>query len=120
MTRILAGSACGFSGSLHCIGMCGPLAHSLPGPDTSRLRFLLERLRYNLGRAMAYTALGGAVGGQNRFDAAYTPHLNAQNPFSGEQIPEPGRVLTTGLAVQFSGVPSKMSPRSRITDRFFL
>jgi len=28
-------------------------------------------------------------------------HLNAKNPFSGTQIPEPGRVLSTTLTVQF-------------------
>ncbi|MFP4227573.1 MAG: sulfite exporter TauE/SafE family protein [Salinivenus sp.] len=66
MTWLLAGCVFGFLGSLHCVGMCGPLALSLPGRDASRLRFLLERLLYNLGRAMTYTALGGMVGAAGR------------------------------------------------------
>lgn len=41
------------------------------------------------------------VGVENLFDVAYTNHLNSKNPFSGAQIPEPGRVFTTDLAVRF-------------------
>jgi sulfite exporter TauE/SafE len=62
MTWILAGLAFGFFGSVHCVGMCGPLALSLPGADRLPARFLVDRLLYNLGRAVTYTALGGAVG----------------------------------------------------------
>jgi iron complex outermembrane receptor protein len=32
---------------------------------------------------------------------SYTNHLNARNPFSGARVPEPGRVVTTNLTVQF-------------------
>lgn len=62
MTWTLAGLAFGFFGSLHCVGMCGPLALSLPGSQQQRTRFLAERLLYNLGRVITYTALGGVVG----------------------------------------------------------
>ncbi len=62
MNWLLAGCAFGFVGSLHCIGMCGPLALSLPGEGQGRVQFAVERLLYNLGRAMTYTALGGVVG----------------------------------------------------------
>jgi len=41
------------------------------------------------------------VGVQNLFDVAYTNHLNAKNPFSGARIPEPGRVVSTTLTVEF-------------------
>jgi iron complex outermembrane receptor protein len=41
------------------------------------------------------------LGVENLFDAAYVNHLNAKNPFSGAQLPEPGRVLTTNLTVRF-------------------
>ena len=41
------------------------------------------------------------VGVQNLFDGAYAHHLNAKNPFSGARIPEPGRVVSTTLSVQF-------------------
>jgi len=59
---MLAGLAFGFFGSVHCMGMCGPLALSLPGTDQLPGRFLLDRLLYNLGRVVTYTLLGGLVG----------------------------------------------------------
>jgi len=59
---MLAGLAFGFLGSAHCVGMCGPLALSLPGADRLPGRFLLDRLLYNLGRGLTYTLLGGLVG----------------------------------------------------------
>ncbi len=62
MNWIVAGLAFGFLGSAHCVGMCGPLALSLPGADRMRGRFLFERLLYNLGRAVTYAGLGGLVG----------------------------------------------------------
>jgi hypothetical protein len=62
MNWILAGLAFGFFGSVHCAGMCGPLALSLPGADQSRVRFVVERVVYNLGRVLTYTLLGGLVG----------------------------------------------------------
>jgi iron complex outermembrane receptor protein len=41
------------------------------------------------------------AGVENLFDVTYTNHLNAKNPFSGAQLPEPGRVVTTNLTVRF-------------------
>jgi sulfite exporter TauE/SafE len=48
----------GLVGSLHCAGMCGPLALALPSAGTSAPAFLLGRLAYNLGRILTYCALG--------------------------------------------------------------
>jgi hypothetical protein len=62
MNWIFAGLAFGFFGSVHCVGMCGPLALSLPGADQPRVRFVRERVVYNLGRVLTYTLLGGLVG----------------------------------------------------------
>lgn len=62
MEWALAGLAFGFAGSVHCVGMCGPLALSLPGAGQVRWRYLAERLLYNLGRAVTYALLGGVVG----------------------------------------------------------
>lgn len=53
----------GLAGSLHCVGMCGPIAIALPrSPSDSRMAFLQGRLLYNLGRAITYTALGVVFG----------------------------------------------------------
>lgn len=59
--------ALGFAGSLHCLGMCGPLALALPGGrDASITRRLLGRLVYNLGRITTYAAFGLAAGSLGR------------------------------------------------------
>ncbi len=55
----------GLVGSLHCAGMCGPLALAVPSGGYSGLRFLASRTVYNLGRLVTYCALGlvfGVVG----------------------------------------------------------
>lgn len=52
----------GLLGSLHCLGMCGPLAMALPGkPGESQGSFLGGRLAYNSGRIFTYSLLGGIV-----------------------------------------------------------
>ena len=56
----------GLGGSLHCVGMCGPLALALSAGRGRTARFLVSRLLYNGGRTVTYTALGlvfGLVGG---------------------------------------------------------
>ncbi|HWO57788.1 MAG TPA: sulfite exporter TauE/SafE family protein [bacterium] len=52
----------GVLGSLHCIGMCGPIALALPAGGGSRGRVLIGRLVYNAGRVTTYMLLGAAVG----------------------------------------------------------
>ncbi len=60
--EILAAFFIGFFGSLHCIGMCGPIAIALPVPNSSNLSFLTGRILYNLGRVVSYSILGGMFG----------------------------------------------------------
>jgi len=62
----------GLFGSLHCIGMCGPIACALPnangaGPGSGRLAplgsaVLGNALLYNLGRTLTYSLIGGMMG----------------------------------------------------------
>jgi sulfite exporter TauE/SafE len=52
----------GLVGSLHCAGMCGPLALALPGVQDRTPGFLLGRVAYNLGRIVTYSALGIMLG----------------------------------------------------------
>ena len=59
---LVAGLAFGAFGSVHCVGMCGPLALSLPGKHQPRWQFWAERGLYNLGRAVTYSLLGVLVG----------------------------------------------------------
>src|SRR5215471_9100040 len=52
----------GLVGSLHCAGMCGPLALALPTCSQSTPGFLAGRFAYNLGRLVTYCALGLVFG----------------------------------------------------------
>jgi sulfite exporter TauE/SafE len=52
----------GLVGSLHCAGMCGPLALALPATGNSRTALLLGRLAYNFGRILTYCTLGAVFG----------------------------------------------------------
>jgi len=60
--EILAALVVGLVGSLHCIGMCGPIAIALPVPNSSNLSFLTGRILYNLGRVVTYSFLGAILG----------------------------------------------------------
>jgi len=60
--EILSAFAIGLFGSLHCIGMCGPIAIALPVPNTSNASFLAGRLLYNIGRVLTYSFLGAIFG----------------------------------------------------------
>lgn len=52
----------GLFGSLHCIGMCGPIAMTLSVQTQSRRAIVLNGLIYNFGRILTYSLLGMAVG----------------------------------------------------------
>jgi sulfite exporter TauE/SafE len=52
----------GLVGSLHCAGMCGPLALALPAGSNSPAGFFAGRLAYNFGRIITYCLLGLVFG----------------------------------------------------------
>lgn len=52
----------GLAGSFHCVGMCGPLALSLPLSNASRINRLLSVVAYNLGRTITYFLMGALLG----------------------------------------------------------
>lgn len=52
----------GLVGSLHCIGMCGPIALALPVGNLSAGGKWLAHLLYPLGRITTYAVLGVAAG----------------------------------------------------------
>ena len=68
----------GLAGSLHCIGMCGPLVLALPGRDASRLRFFAGRTLHSAGRTLTYVFLGAIAGaaGQTISLAGYQQTLS--------------------------------------------
>jgi hypothetical protein len=52
----------GLLGSLHCVGMCGPIALALPVGTLSGYRKIPGILSYNSGRIFTYAALGMIAG----------------------------------------------------------
>lgn len=60
--ELIAALSLGLLGSLHCVGMCGPLVLAVPSNATSRWKFLGERIIYNLGRAITYGIMGMVLG----------------------------------------------------------
>ncbi len=59
---LLSAWVMGFVGSTHCIGMCGPLAMSLPIISNNTFDRLFAALVYNLGRITTYAFYGSLIG----------------------------------------------------------
>lgn len=55
---LLSAFIIGFLGSFHCVGMCGPIALSLPVHHYGILKKNTAILLYNLGRLLTYSLLG--------------------------------------------------------------
>lgn len=52
----------GLFGSIHCIGMCGPLAFAIPVNSNGFWFLLWDKLVYNWGRIIGYAVLGLIMG----------------------------------------------------------
>ncbi|MBE2255987.1 MAG: sulfite exporter TauE/SafE family protein [Ignavibacteria bacterium] len=59
MEIILIGFLTGLAGSLHCVGMCGPLAIAVPAVNNN---LFLSKFFYNSGRVFTYTLMGLCAG----------------------------------------------------------
>jgi hypothetical protein len=64
--EIVSGLLVGLMGSVHCAGMCGPLALALPTGGKRGWSLLAGRLSYNAGRIVTYALLGLVVGAVGR------------------------------------------------------
>jgi sulfite exporter TauE/SafE len=62
MEVIIAGFLLGLVGSLHCAGMCGPIALNLPLRGNSFTERLISGILYNLGRTFMYGVMGAIFG----------------------------------------------------------
>jgi len=51
----------GLFGSVHCVGMCGPLAFAIPAADNKWL-LIFDKVIYNFGRVLTYSLLGLLIG----------------------------------------------------------
>nr|WP_121272345.1 sulfite exporter TauE/SafE family protein [Pedobacter schmidteae] len=52
----------GLLGSVHCIGMCGPLAFAVPALKQGWFLMAIDKLMYQFGRIIAYCILGVGIG----------------------------------------------------------
>jgi sulfite exporter TauE/SafE len=52
----------GLFGSVHCVGMCGPLAFSIPGVRRYWWLTIADKTLYNFGRIITYSVLGLLLG----------------------------------------------------------
>jgi sulfite exporter TauE/SafE len=59
---LLTAFSIGLFGSLHCVGMCGPLALALPIGTGATTTFIAGRALYNLGRVLTYAFMGVLAG----------------------------------------------------------
>jgi uncharacterized protein len=55
---IISGFTLGAAGSLHCVGMCGPLSLALPTHHLSKTQKFLSLLTYQFGRIITYSFIG--------------------------------------------------------------
>lgn len=94
----------GLFGSVHCIGMCGPLAFAIPSMQKSMLWMVWDKLLYNTGRIITYTILGLVFG-----------LLGKQLWLAGLQQ---GISVISGCLIAFAAV-SRMAKRSFIKSLRF-
>ena len=68
----------GLLGSLHCVGMCGPIALSLPYQGSHRWHTTGNVLLYNIGRVATYGLLGLFIGlvGRGFFLAGFQSYVS--------------------------------------------
>ena len=68
----------GFISSLHCVGMCGPIALMIPVDRNNVLQKWLQISTYQIGRVTAYTSLGLLFGmlGAGFFLAGFQQQLS--------------------------------------------
>ena len=62
MEFIFSGLVLGLAGSLHCAGMCGPIALALPLKSDSIGSKIFSGFLYNIGRTTTYALMGAIFG----------------------------------------------------------
>ena len=82
---LYAGFILGLLGSLHCIGMCGPIAMILPLSKTNATKKHIQILLYHFGRIITYSLLGALFGLVGKGPGKYNFHLGGDQ--SGQRIP---------------------------------
>ncbi|PKL79117.1 MAG: hypothetical protein CVV25_09190 [Ignavibacteriae bacterium HGW-Ignavibacteriae-4] len=60
--EIISGFVLGILGSMHCVGMCGPIALAIPHKSTNKTSIAIDNAFYNGGRVITYMILGTILG----------------------------------------------------------
>ena len=70
---MISGFTLGTAGSLHCVGMCGPLSLALPVQGLSKSKKFFSLLLYQLGRIITYSSIGllSGLAGRSIYLAGY-------------------------------------------------
>ncbi len=113
--EIVTAFAIGLLGSLHCIGMCGPIAIALPQGTQSRTGLVVSRLLYNIGRVVTYVILGalcgffGGIISSAGFQQGLSISMGALIAL-GVLIPSriTNRILSSGLTGRFLQAPMSL------------
>lgn len=105
--NLIAAISLGLLGSFHCIGMCGPIALSLPAKGNSFLQRIFSVLVYNSGRVITYTMLGLLAGAIGR-------------SFALEGLQQPLSVTLGLLILLFVFIPHKYTSRISFTKPVYL
>lgn len=73
LPAMIAGFSLGAAGSLHCVGMCGPLSLALPTYHLSKTKKFISLLVYQFGRIITYSMIGLVFGlaGRRIYIAGY-------------------------------------------------
>ncbi len=106
--NLIAALTLGLLGSMHCIGMCGPLVLAVPSNTASRWKFIVERAIYNLGKAITYGMMGAALG-----VAGNTVLMNIQQHISIIL----GVTMLVTVAIPY-GLKSKIVPKGWISKKY--
>ncbi|MFA5833357.1 MAG: sulfite exporter TauE/SafE family protein [Bacteroidota bacterium] len=101
--NIFAAFTLGLLGSMHCIGMCGPLVLAVPSNAVHRWKFIVERVLYNTGKALTYGVMGAGLGLVGK-----SVLMNVQQDFS--IVLGITMLLTVAIPLGFKSKIEKYSP----------
>lgn len=75
---LLSAFLLGLAGSLHCVGMCGPIALVLPIDRSSKVTMAFQSFLYHVGRLLTYSFIGLLFGllGKGLFIAGMQQQLS--------------------------------------------
>ena len=86
----------GFTGSLHCLGMCSPLAMMVTGQSA---KGFTKRLVYNSGRIVTYSVAGFIVASIGFVNSTYIGASGTQTSLPSRQWLHPEWVTRIGPCV---------------------